>query len=382
MNALFSWRPSQQHAQALRTVLRRGTRASHHMFSVVGCTAVAAALAMWLMPDVRGALAARAMPLLSAAVQAGPERLLTGHPLPTFGPADAAQQSVPQDADALQPTAFHPAQQTQDAPAQAAAQAVAVQAASQAAQLPAVQAAAPVATVSHAASPVSLAQQIPTRQVAVDARDNHAAVSAHAQALVADYISRRYHVASAPVGSLVDAAFQTGHAVNIDPLLILAVMAIESGFNPYAESGVGAQGLMQVMSKVHSSKFAYFGGPSAALSPLANIQVGALVLKDCVARGGSVASGLRLYNGATTDDGGYGAKVLAERERLRSAARGAKTPVVTASQSGLVKVSTSTSTAAPAKRIRATLNVSPATDAAKTVAHADADTGAKGDLVT
>ncbi|MDL5439765.1 hypothetical protein, partial [Escherichia coli] len=65
------------------------------MFSVVGCTAVAAALAMWLMPDVRGALAARAMPLLSAAVQAGPERLLTGHPLPTFGPADAAQQSVP-----------------------------------------------------------------------------------------------------------------------------------------------------------------------------------------------------------------------------------------------------------------------------------------------
>ncbi|WP_425311338.1 transglycosylase SLT domain-containing protein, partial [Klebsiella pneumoniae] len=74
-----------------------------------------------------------------------------------------------------------------------------------------------------------------------------AAVSAHAQALVADYISRRYHVASAPVGSLVDSAFQTGHAVNIDPLLILAVMAIESGFNPYAESGVGAQGLMQVM---------------------------------------------------------------------------------------------------------------------------------------
>ena len=106
------------------------------------------------------------------------------------------------------------------------------------------------------------------------------------------------------------------------------------------------------------------------------------MLKDCVARGGSVASGLRLYNGATTDDGGYGAKVLAERERLRSAARGAKTPVVTASQSGLVKVSTSTSTAAPAKRIRATLNVSPATDAAKTVAHADADTGAKGDLGT
>ena len=90
------------------------------------------------------------------------------------------------------------------------------------------------------------------------------------------------------------------------------------------------KGLMQVMSKVHSDKFEYFGGSHAALDPLANIKVGALVLKDCIARGGSVAGGLRFYVGSTAqDDGGYGAKVLAERARLRDVARGRNVPIIT-----------------------------------------------------
>ena len=33
----------------------------------------------------------------------------------------------------------------------------------------------------------------------------------------------------------------------LDPLLVLAVMDVESNFDRYAESHVGAQGLMQVM---------------------------------------------------------------------------------------------------------------------------------------
>jgi soluble lytic murein transglycosylase-like protein len=169
----------------------------------------------------------------------------------------------------------------------------------------------------------TLAKMIPSDRIAPDARDDRVLVSAREQALVATYLSRRYRVAEEPVGELVKAAFDTGHEVGLDPLLLLAVMAIESGFNPYAESGVGAQGLMQVMAKVHSDKLRYFGGQSAALDPVANIKVGALVLKDCIARGGSLASGLRLYNGSTSNyDGGYGAKVLAERGRLRDVANG------------------------------------------------------------
>jgi hypothetical protein len=137
-------------------------------------------------------------------------------------------------------------------------------------------------------------------------------------------------------------------------------MAIESGFNPYAESGVGAQGLMQVMSKVHSDKFQYFGGEGAALEPVANIKVGALVLKDCIARGGSLPGGLRLYVGSSSqDDGGYGAKVMAERARLRDVARGRKVPV-NAPQSPTPVLTAAANTAQAAassnKRVQMTLD--------------------------
>jgi hypothetical protein len=174
----------------------------------------------------------------------------------------------------------------------------------------------------------TLASAISSQRVVADARDDRVLVSTREQNLVANFIARRYHVAQDPVSELVRAAFDTGREVGLDPLLLLSVMAIESGFNPYAESGVGAQGLMQVMSKVHSDKFQYFGGSHAALEPLANIKVGALVLKDCIARGGSVAGGLRFYVGSTSqDDGGYGAKVLAERARLRDVAHGRNVPI-------------------------------------------------------
>lgn len=165
-----------------------------------------------------------------------------------------------------------------------------------------------------------LAAQIPVQRVALDARNTSALGSAREQAAVAEYIARKYRVASQATAQLVKAAYMTGREVGIDPLLILGVIAIESSFNPYAESGVGAQGLMQVMTKVHQDKYEAVGGVTAALNPYANIKIGALVLKDCIARAGSLEGGLKYYVGAATTntDGGYGAKVLAERGRLRA----------------------------------------------------------------
>ncbi|MEX3962641.1 transglycosylase SLT domain-containing protein [Paraburkholderia sp. EG286B] len=341
MNTWLSWwRADERGAPGLRALLRLGTRLSHHLFSIVGGCAVLLAVAVWLLPTWRITLAARVMPFVSAAVQAGPARLLQGNPLPSFAPPGVTTNNDDNADGAMLPTALAP--DAGAAGVTAAAVATGISPAGSNGTVAKVATSVSnggIATLDAVTlngldpralptSVGSLARMIPPQRITPDARDDRALVSAREQALVATYLARRYRVAQEPVGELVKAAFDTGREVGLDPLLLLAVMAIESGFNPYAESGVGAQGLMQVMSKVHSDKFQYFGGQRAALDPLANIKVGALVLKDCIARGGSLPGGLRLYVGSTSpDDGGYGAKVMAERGRLRDVARGRNVPI-------------------------------------------------------
>ncbi len=145
-----------------------------------------------------------------------------------------------------------------------------------------------------------------------------------AQRHVVTYLARRYRVADGALRPVVAAAYESGRELGLDPLLILAVTAIESSMNPFAESVVGAQGLMQVMTRVHADKFEAHGGEDAALDPIANIKVGSAILSDLIRRGGSVERGLQLYVGAgnMVDDGGYGGRVLAEHSRLRLAAAG------------------------------------------------------------
>ena len=148
------------------------------------------------------------------------------------------------------------------------------------------------------------------------------------QAAVASWISKKYSVAQEPVGTLVAEAFEIGHNVKLDPTLILAIMAIESGFNPFAQSPVGAQGLMQVMTQVHHDKYAKIGGRLAAFDPVANLRVGVKVLQECITRAGSIEGGLKYYVGAANleSDGGYASKVMAERARLLDVVGGKRPP--------------------------------------------------------
>ncbi len=138
------------------------------------------------------------------------------------------------------------------------------------------------------------------------------------QATLAYWLSRKYGIAPEPLSVLVAEAFEIGQKAKLDPTLILAIMAIESGFNPFAQSPVGAQGLMQVMTKVHHAKYDNFGGKLAAFDPVTNLRVGVKVLQECIARAGSVEGGLKYYVGAANleDDGGYAGKVMAEHARL------------------------------------------------------------------
>jgi len=149
------------------------------------------------------------------------------------------------------------------------------------------------------------------------------------QAAVAYWLSKKYRVAPEPLSALVAEAYEIGIRTKLDPTLILAVMAVESGFNPFAQSPVGAQGLMQVMTKIHSDKYENFGGKLAAFDPLTNLRVGVKVLQESIARAGSIEGGLRYYVGAANieDDGGYTEKVMAEHARLQIVANGRTVPL-------------------------------------------------------
>ena len=130
-------------------------------------------------------------------------------------------------------------------------------------------------------------------------------------------VARRYRVARDSAREMVRAAFREGRRNEIDPLLILAVIAVESRFNPIAESEQGAMGLMQVVPRFHLDKV---DAVDAMLQPHTNIAVGARILRDAIRRGGGETAGLQLYNGSP-DDGtqAYANRVLTERRRLEEA---------------------------------------------------------------
>jgi soluble lytic murein transglycosylase-like protein len=130
------------------------------------------------------------------------------------------------------------------------------------------------------------------------------------------HLSHRYHIASEASEMLVRITYETGEKIGVDPLLILAVMAIESRFNPLAASDTGAKGLMQVVPKFHLDKLDGENTLQATLYPITNIRLGALVLKEYIERTGSLEAGLQKYNGASGDGANhYAQRILAERAR-------------------------------------------------------------------
>lgn len=145
---------------------------------------------------------------------------------------------------------------------------------------------------------------------------------------LATYLSRRYKVALDATEQLVGAAYEAGNRLGMDPLVILAVMAVESRFNPIAESVMGAKGLMQVIPRFHQDKLEEHGGEESVFDPMTNILVGTRILKDAVRRGGGLVPGLQLYAGAVSGGEGqtYAQKVIAEKERMQQTLKRAQPP--------------------------------------------------------
>lgn len=153
--------------------------------------------------------------------------------------------------------------------------------------------------------------------------DRFGAMDVRQQRLV-QHLSRRYRVAPEMIHGMVGDAYAVGRRMGVDPLLILAVVAVESRFNPIAESGFGAKGLMQVVPRFHLDKLANHGGADTVLEARTNIAVGTQILKEYIRRTGNLESGLQMYAGAMEDETlSYAQKVLGERDRLHGVLAGA-----------------------------------------------------------
>jgi soluble lytic murein transglycosylase-like protein len=137
------------------------------------------------------------------------------------------------------------------------------------------------------------------------------------QRAVTEFIAKRYRVSEQAVAGFVATAYRAGAEQSVDPLLILAVVAVESRYNPVAESVMGAKGLMQVIPKFHLEKLLDHGGEYALLDPEVNISVGAQILREYQRRFGDTETALQMYAGAFDEPTSqYANKVLAEKARL------------------------------------------------------------------
>ena len=171
-----------------------------------------------------------------------------------------------------------------------------------------------VKSISH------LADRIPSSKIDPQALDSNLMGSLQNQRAVADFFEKKYSLERTKIEEYVSNTILIAKEVNIDPVLLLAVISVESNFNPNIKSHAGAEGLMQVMTSVHREKYALYGGTQEAVKPEVNIRVGAYILKYLIASAGSLRNGLKFYVGAANaeDDGGYTDKVMAERNRLIS----------------------------------------------------------------
>lgn len=88
--------------------------------------------------------------------------------------------------------------------------------------------------------------------------------------------------------------------LGMDPALILAVIHVESRFDPFASSSAGAMGLMQILPSTGAELAAREGvawrGPQSLFDPALNVHLGIAYLKKLADRYGNTSVALAAYN--------------------------------------------------------------------------------------
>lgn len=126
--------------------------------------------------------------------------------------------------------------------------------------------------------------------------------------LVAETFGRTNTCADADPDLVNDTA-NAALTVGLDPQILAATVAVESGCNPYAVSSKGAIGLTQVVPKVWAGSFDFSGGDNL-LNQKTNLRVGATILSGLV-RDYGVSEAVTRYQGTGIGaDPNYTFKIL------------------------------------------------------------------------
>ena len=134
-----------------------------------------------------------------------------------------------------------------------------------------------------------------------------------------DYVTRRYRVSPEALVPVFEVAQLIGKERRIDPLLIVAIIGIESGFKSDAKSAGGGHGLMQIIPRYHLNKIPDGLGVKGLMDPAVNVKVGTIILDDAISRAGNPVGGLQSYNGSKKKKL-FANRVLAEKSRMELAA--------------------------------------------------------------
>lgn len=144
------------------------------------------------------------------------------------------------------------------------------------------------------------------------------AQAARREERIAGFIARRYALGLEQAVDLVRIAERAAARRGLDPVLLLAMIAVESGFNQRAVSTAGAKGLMQIIPEFHPDKF---DRPEAVFDPEHNVAAGARILKEYLLKHGDIEAALQRYAGASADPQLlYANRIYDEIERIKAAA--------------------------------------------------------------
>jgi soluble lytic murein transglycosylase-like protein len=130
---------------------------------------------------------------------------------------------------------------------------------------------------------------------------------------------------------LARAILEEAEAARLDPLLVLAVIEVESGYDPSAVSAAGAVGLMQLLPGTLQREATGRGGAAATGDgPVGNVRAGIRYLRRCLDSYPEVDVALMAYNAGPNrlhawhladavplEVRGYARRVLEGQVRLR-----------------------------------------------------------------